>query len=501
MLYIVRSAPVKHGETTNDEDGYVSDQIMMRYDGVKNTRTGEHNPNATTWEDLSGNNRDLKTTSNIGKTLFWEDDGIVTTAPSETIFKTDLIEELNGQEELTIEAIVYTSQQAEQGITRDIVVVGSSPDSPFTGAGISIGDNNDFRSDFVQTDSQTYSLRENYELNKPTYVALTVGKNEKKLYIDGKEVLKQEKEPGTFYITDPNNMFVSILNFNYDLTEGNSFVGKVYGVRIYKKELSNTEIEQNYTIDKTRFNLDEKSKTIAELGYINDDVFAHYNGIYNTRSYGHRNTNYWEDLSGNNRDLKMNTNLSQNIYWEENGLTQDKTSSMLLKTDTISEIQDLTQTTVEILFEPRLIGSTANRDVFSIIQKGQKPYTGVGSSFTAEKFGMVFNDASNSVKLETVYELNKPICASLVAQPYNGGTGKTILYVNGTKVGETSRLSDNFNIKDESASFLAMFNFEPDKTNMQNSFVGKIYSARVYSRALTEQEVKQNYQVDQNLLM
>lgn len=39
------------------EKGYVKEGLILYYDGIKNTRNG-NNPNATMWEDLSGNNND-----------------------------------------------------------------------------------------------------------------------------------------------------------------------------------------------------------------------------------------------------------------------------------------------------------------------------------------------------------------------------------------------------------------------------------------------------------
>ena len=48
--------------------GYVLDGLELYYDGIDNTGTGEHSRTATTWKDLSGNNRD-GTLNNFGNSI------------------------------------------------------------------------------------------------------------------------------------------------------------------------------------------------------------------------------------------------------------------------------------------------------------------------------------------------------------------------------------------------------------------------------------------------
>lgn len=45
---------------------------------------------------------------------------------------------------------------------------------------------------------------------------------------------------------------------------------------------------------------------------------------------------------------------------------------------------------------------------------------------------------------------------------------------------------------------MAMFGFYPYLYS-DNSFVGKIYSTRIYSKALTDEEISANFEIDKSL--
>lgn len=49
--------PEEPKQITSEELGYVTNNLMLHYDGIINSGTA-HNSSVTTWKDLSGNNRD-----------------------------------------------------------------------------------------------------------------------------------------------------------------------------------------------------------------------------------------------------------------------------------------------------------------------------------------------------------------------------------------------------------------------------------------------------------
>ena len=290
-----------------------------------------------------------------------------------------------------------------------------------------------------------------------------------------------------------------MFNFYWYSNTDNSFIGKIYSARLYSKTLDENEISKNYLLDKERFNLEEKTNN--NFGYIQQNLFAHYNGKNNTRC-GHRSTKYWEDISGNNRDLKMTCNLNEHIYWEEDGLVQNTESSMVLKTEIIPEIQNLKENTVEIILRPDKDGTTISRDIFSIIQSSSVPYAGLGFDLVTNKglYAGVNESNDNTEGLKQYQcDLNTPICLTLVSEDYNNGAGKIKLYVNGNKYAERQRKKEGFYIKDNASSYMAMFGFYPYCSNYENSFVGKIYSTRIYSKALTDEEISANFEIDKSL--
>ena len=55
--------------------GYVTEDLALRLDGIDNAGFGVHDSSATTWKDLSGNDRDAVLYGNADGTSYWTDDG------------------------------------------------------------------------------------------------------------------------------------------------------------------------------------------------------------------------------------------------------------------------------------------------------------------------------------------------------------------------------------------------------------------------------------------
>ena len=483
----------------DEEKDYVKNDLIARYDGIKNTRSG-HSDSTTTWEDISGNNRDLKmyNTTTTSKTLFWEKDGLVQTAPSSIGLVTDQIEALKNLKQYTLEIVLYVAQDNDVNETKDIFNVVNNTSSPWVGTQVTLQKNNKLAAVATNKDSVVISREYDFEKCKPIYVAISVDKDVAKTYINGELYATDNKTDGEFVIREEKESIISMFNFYWYSNTDNSFVGKIYSARLYSKTLDENEISKNYLLDKERFNLEKKANN--NFGYIQQNLFAHYNGKNNTR-YGHRSTKYWEDISGNNRDLKMTCNLNEHIYWEEDGIVQNTESSMVLKTDIIPEIQNLKESTVEIILRPDKDGTTNTRDIFNIIESRSFPYNGIGFDLKTNRNLNATVTESNDVKELQQYQcnLNTPICLTLVGEDYNNGAGKIKLYVNGNKYAERQRKKEGFYIQDNESSYIAMFGFYPYCSEYQNSFVGKIYSTRIYSKALTDEEISANFEIDKRV--
>lgn len=73
------------------------------------------------------------------------------------------------------------------------------------------------------------------------------------------------------------------------------------------------------------------------------------------------------------------------------------------------------------------------------------------------------------------------------------------MHLDGNKYAERQRKKEGFYIKDNASSYMAMFGFYPYCSYYENSFVGKIYSTRIYSKALTDEEISANFEIDKSL--
>ena len=94
--------------------------------------------------------------------------------------------------------------------------------------------------------------------------------------------------------------------------------------------------------------------------------------------------------------------------------------------------------------------------------------------------------------------INEANCISIVAEPYNNGNGKKKVYINGVECESMQRYGEKFYIQDTKYSNIWMFNITGTTwiKDISNSFIGKIYAARIYDRALSSEEIQKNYNTD-----
>ncbi|MCI8519153.1 MAG: hypothetical protein HFJ51_03520 [Clostridia bacterium] len=480
---------------------YIEDKLIARYDGIENTREG-HKDNATIWEDISGNNRDLiMYNSGITKTVFWEEDGLVNVEESVMCLKTNLIPELQTLKSETIEIVLYCAQDGTN-VTRDVINTISANYQPWSGAGVNLSQNQLLEVYNHDNGGTVIPKAYNFDNCKKVYVAVVLeeynnGNGYTKLYINGKEYSKELRKGEMAAIQDINANHISMFNFSPSATKDNSFVGKIYSARVYGKALSTEEIKNNYDLDNKKYKIEEKVNTKI-AGYVQDNLFAQYDGIINTRE-GHRSVGEWEDISGNNRDLTMyNYGLGEQRYWEKDGIVQTTASTMYMSSQNIPEICNFTEGTLEVLIRADEDGTTNSRDIFGIIGRNTLPYIGSGICLGTGRtvWGCYYD--RNMEDYMTTSLRNEANCISIVAEPYNNGNGKKKVYVNGVECESMQRYGEKFYIQDTKYSNIWMFNITGTTwiKDISNSFIGKIYAARIYDRALSSEEIQKNYNTD-----
>lgn len=214
-LLIRRPLLVKAG--SDPIDNYVTSGLVLWLDGIKNTRSG-HNASSTKWEDLSGNGYDC--TYNASSTvdaLYCVPNAGLTLAKNLTIPSTCTIE-------IVLKSIPNSSVNqmvAAQGDNQRTVWINKSGNVVFGASTAKV---------FAYADlpAEVNTVVNSGYLNGAAY---TVGSSS----------------------ASWNTAYKSRL-FAYSSNTTNKTTSRIYAIRVYDRELSASEILQNYNADKVRFN-------------------------------------------------------------------------------------------------------------------------------------------------------------------------------------------------------------------------------------------------------
>lgn len=212
----------------------------------------------------------------------------------------------------------------------------------------------------------------------------------------------------------------------------------------------NSYITNNSTLEI----IDNKSNSTVS-GYVDDNIELSLSDVTNLSTSTGRVT--VQDLSGNERNIDIsNTGSGQ-----------------------ISDL-DYENITYETTFE---IYQNKTQNIISNKSKGCTIYIDNNSNIVGSCYidGAYQNILYPSVKINKKYH---------VALTYDGSNLK--MYVNSTLV--DTYVSSNNSSVDYNAGNITYIG----EKNSSNYMVGKIYSIRIYSDALTSDEVKQNYNLDNN---
>lgn len=253
----------------------------------------------------------------------------------------------------------------------------------------------------------------------------------------------------------------------------------------YINQIQTTNNENDY-----RIIIKYQNKTFASMrfnkgnAYVQDGLIAYLDGINNTGN-GHSNeTQSWADLSGNGNDAT----LYNNPVWSNNSLTFDgltnygrleNTVNMAYENGTTWEVR------VKIL---SLTGTYSNGciDFFGNWEGGGGGFTYCNSNQLNGNFYLNSGYRSPSHNFES--ELDTYYTVAIV---YDNSIIK--LYINGNLISSKS-FDGNPKIGASRAPFALGGN--PNATGIDYYGNVEFQNVLIYNRALTENEVKRNYQAD-----
>lgn len=249
-------------------------------------------------------------------------------------------------------------------------------------------------------------------------------------------------------------------------------------------------IQTNHDVNDYRIIVKYKDNTFASMRfnkgdkYVQSGLIAYLDGINNT-GYGHSNdTGIWVDLSGNGNDAT----LYNNPTWSNNSLTFDGLTNYGLLNNTAGMTYE-NGTTWEVRVKVlSYIGKNGSGNV-EFLGNWQDAGGGIyydttnifrGNFYLSGGFRGAINNLQSD--LGTYYTITSTYDNSVVK-----------IYVNGN-LAATREVTDNSIILSSSVPFALGGN--PGTTRMDNYANVEFQNVLIYNRALTDEEVARNYNVD-----
>ena len=223
-----------------------------------------------------------------------------------------------------------------------------------------------------------------------------------------------------------------------------------------------------------------ESNAIGGDEYVKSGLILHLDGLDNTKNGHNNSTNVWEDLSGNN-----NNGTIKGASWLNDGLYFDGVDDWV----PIKEL-NYPEVSLEVVFKDNSIPDNSHHYMFCNMEQGGY---GLGNNGSNGLVGQVC--VNNEYQYLSIDNFDSTIKNTLTITS-NGKESK--LYLNGNLV--KSIIVENGIISYPNNSTIMALGTNPEgSTNIQlESYKGNIFSARMYNRVLTEQEVKNNYEIDKS---
>lgn len=223
-------------------------------------------------------------------------------------------------------------------------------------------------------------------------------------------------------------------------------------------------------------NIDTTSPELLITGQdmaVQNGLIRYYNGSNNLEYSHSSSTTVWKDLSGNyDGEVKSST-------WSTDSITLNGTNSHVR----IGQINNLTAVTVEVYLKANSYTDDSTNQIIS-------NYSGDGLVLQLNKGIPEFSIGSGK-KVSSDETMGSDLNHTITGT-YDGSTVK--LYVDGVL---KKTLSSTAGISNPSDSTPMVIGCNPNETGCDAYYTNaNIYAVRVYNRALTESEIKQNMNAD-----
>lgn len=465
------------------QSSYVQDGLVCWYDGIYNTVSG-HDKNATVWQDLTGNNNN-GTLKNINNTddSGWTSNSLILDGIDDWAQMTQIPASEDG---ITVE-IVAKVLDVSEGSQENYIC-------NYESGGIGILKNSNKVQGVIHTGKYINIYdQKNVKISQIYSMSTGIDSKNKTIYFSTNSNIQKEDFNGQY--SEPQNNTVFVIGTNpsgnesiLDSSEAMANI-EVYSIRIYNRSLTADEISKNYEEDKRRFQIEDikDNPSASELGYVSNGLMCLYDGEYNSEFGKSKKTKTWYDLSKNNNNATLkNFDFNKTSGWTGNSLLLDG------KNDWVS-MQKIYNNNMTVEIALKILNEKDGKKLY-VIDNYESGGMGIEKNTSGYMLGAVNVDGSYYTALSN-NKINDNKKYSLTLQ-YDGSN---ILYrENDIKYNTYAegRIKEPIN----STRFALGVNASGENyDNMESSEAFnnfEVYSVRIYNRALTDEEISQNYNVD-----
>ena len=465
------------------QSSYVQDGLVCWYDGIYNTVSG-HDKNATVWQDLTGNNNS-GTLKNINNTddSGWTSNSLILDGIDDWVQITQIPASEDG---ITVE-IVAKVLDVSEGSQENYIC-------NYESGGIGILKNSNKVQGVIHTGKYINIYdQKNVKISHTYSMSTGIDSKNKTIYFSTNSNIQKEGFNGQY--SEPQNNTVFVIGTNpsgnesiLDSSEAMANI-EVYSIRIYNRSLTADEISKNYEEDKRRFHIEDikDNPSASELGYVSNGLMCLYDGEYNSEFGKSKKTKTWYDLSKNNNNATLkNFDFNKTSGWTENSLLLDG------KNDWVS-MQKIYNNNMTVEIALKILNEKDGKKLY-VIDNYESGGMGIEKNTSGYMLGAVNVDDSyytalsnNKINDNTKYSLTLQYDGSNILYRENDlkyntyAEGRIKEPINSTRFALGVNASgENYDNMESSEAF--------------NNF--EVYSVRIYNRALTDEEISQNYNVD-----
>lgn len=465
------------------QSSYVQDGLVCWYDGIYNTVSG-HDKNATVWQDLTGNNNN-GTLKNINNTddSGWTSNSLILDGIDDWVQMTQIPASEDG---ITVE-IVAKVLDVSEGSQENYIC-------NYESGGIGILKNSNKVQGVIHTGKYINIYdQKNVKISQIYSMSTGIDSKNKTIYFSTNSNIQKEGFNGQY--SEPQNNTVFVIGTNpsgnesiLDSSEAMANI-EVYSIRIYNRSLTADEISKNYEEDKRRFQIEDikDNPSASELGYVSNGLMCLYDGEYNSEFGKSKKTKTWYDLSKNNNNATLkNFDFNKTSGWTGNSLLLDG------KNDWVS-MQKIYNNNMTVEIALKILNEKDGKKLY-VIDNYESGGMGIEKNTSGYMLGAVNVDGSyytalsnNKINDNTKYSLTLQYDGSNILYRENDikyntyAEGRIKEPINSTRFALGVNASgENYDNMESSEAF--------------NNF--EVYSVRIYNRALTDEEISQNYNVD-----